>query len=126
MLPGPGATHARTCANIRSTGVADREFIGKHIEIDDSILKSTEHRRFCFCRLYGTWEAPGGCKILPRSVGTICRRACVISELCCYYNCLFDDGVVYVRHRSHLVCLSQSSGTKLTVDRAKILGFQGR
>ena len=44
--------------NIQSTGVVDREFIGKSIE----------QLRFGFA-IYGTWEALGGCN---RGVGTIC------------------------------------------------------
>ena len=34
-----------------------------------------------FFALYNTWEALGGCKILPRAVGTICQQ---VWEICCF------------------------------------------
>jgi len=48
-------------ANIQSTGVVDRELIGNYIE----------NRQCVLFALYGTWEALGGCNILPLGVGTI-------------------------------------------------------
>ena len=46
--------------------MVDPELIGKHIEHHLAI--------------YGTWEAFGGCEILPRGVGTICRPVLEISK----------------------------------------------
>jgi len=51
-----------------------------------------------FFDLHGTWEAPGGCKILVQGVGTISRRFEGISDLLvcilCYDYILFCTCVI--------------------------------
>ena len=95
--------------NIKSAGAVDREFIGP-------IWGTLEYQEHCLLFVfYGTWEALGGCTILTRGVGAICRHVFEISqdmEMCCR-----DVGgeYLYFEYMPCLVRLGQSGGTKLTV-----------